>query len=238
MPEFWRGDEVPPVDAVWVPTSWRIDHLPESTRLVPMPVALDRLARQPEPKGDVLRVLHVAGHRAAADRNGTQLVLKSAVRMRQRVHLTIAGQDRRLPSYSVRRGGPVSLDTRPGGIADYWRLYEHQDVLLMPRRYGGLCLPVQEGLAAGLVPIMPDVSPNMDWPIVPVPASMNGSIATQGGVLRMAKAKPADLAAAVDRLAADPFRFDRLRGTAGQWAADHSWGALHRLWMDELGRTL
>lgn len=242
MPEFWRcgTDSIPIPDAVWAPTRWRLEQLPEQTRLVPVPVALDRFDA-PEldwrSAGDPLRVLHVGGHRAAADRNGTHVVLRAAQRMRERVVVTVVGQDRRLPSGYARRGGPVELVVRPGGVGDYWSNYAGHDVLLMPRRYGGLCLPVQEGLAAGLVPIMPDVEPNGDWPAVLVPAHGGGTIATPGGVLKLAQTKPADVAAAVDRLARDRAWLAGAKEAARSWTLGHSWEALAPLWRDELARA-
>jgi glycosyltransferase involved in cell wall biosynthesis len=37
-------------------------------------------------------------------------------------------------------------------------LYEGFDALIMPRRYGGLCLPMNEALTSGLPVIMSDTS--------------------------------------------------------------------------------
>lgn len=242
MPEFYRcgQDGIPMPDAVWAPTSWRLDELPDATRVVPVPVALDRLAQDRplnERTDTPLRVLHPAGHRAASDRNGTQIVIRSVQHMTQRIEVTIAGQDGRLPSTSLRRGGPVSVRVAPKGQPNYWQLYRDQDVLVMPRRYGGLCLPVQEGIASGLVPVMPDVAPNGDWPAMLVPCGGNGTIATQGGVLRMVATKPADLARAVDVLARDRGVLATWREAGRLWAHGHSWEALAPLWLDELQRA-
>ena len=40
------------------------------------------------------------------------------------------------------------VNVRIGGVANYWDAYDGYDALVLPRRYGGLCLPVQEGMAA------------------------------------------------------------------------------------------
>ena len=43
---------------------------------------------------------------------------------------------------------------------DQWRLYAGFNALIMPRRYGGLCLPMNEALTSGLPVIMSNTSPN------------------------------------------------------------------------------
>src|SRR5690606_2061207 len=39
-------------------------------------------------------------------------------------------------------------------------LYKDFDAMILPRRYGGLCLPMNEALCSGLPVIMTDISPN------------------------------------------------------------------------------
>ena len=64
---------------------------------------------------------------------------------------------------------------------DQWRLYAGFDALIMPRRYGGLCLPCNESLTSGLPVIMPNTSPNdavlpADWL---VPGAFNGGFTSR-----------------------------------------------------------
>lgn len=237
MPEFFPAVDHPEPDALWVPTTWRTADLPSRARLVPVPVATDRFD-QDTPDGDgPLRVLHVAGHRAAMDRNGTQVVLRAVRLLRAAVALTITGQDGRLPAVRTSRGGGVTVTSRPRGTVGYWELYDGQDLLVLPRRYGGLCLPVQEALAAGLVPVLPDVSPNGDWPAVLVPASTSGQFTTAAGDLPLAQVEPRDLAATIDQLATDRCLLGTYRRLAGEWARASSWDALTGLWLDELDRA-
>lgn len=237
MPELFPT--VPPAmpDAIWVPTSWRLDTLPPGARVVPVPVATDRFVGMSTPGGGPLRVLHVAGHRAMADRNGSQAVARAVRMLRQRAHVTIVGQDGRLPR-TRGRAPTITVTSRIGGCENYWDLYRDQDVLLLPRRYGGLSLPVQEAMAAGLVPILPDVAPNGDWPAVLTPASWRGHIITAAGTLRLAHSDPSDLAGAVDRLAADRDLLAAHRSGALEWAEAHSWEALRPTYLAELERVM
>jgi hypothetical protein len=45
-------------------------------------------------------------------------------------------------------------------LPNYLDQYKDGDVLVIPRKYGGLCLPMQEALAHGIPVIMPDIEPN------------------------------------------------------------------------------
>lgn len=236
MPELFPASPAVLPDAIWAPTSWRLDTLPAGARVVPVPVATDRFEGISTPGDGPLRVLHVAGHRAMADRNGTQAVTRAVRMLRQRAHVTIVGQDGRLPRLSG-RAPTVTVSSKPGGCENYWDLYRDQDVLLMPRRYGGLSLPVQEAMAAGLVPILPDVAPNGDWPAVLTAASWRGHIITAAGTLRLAHSDPSDLAAAVDLLATDRDLLAAHRARALEWAEAHSWDSLAPTYRTELERA-
>ena len=39
-------------------------------------------------------------------------------------------------------------------------MYKDGEVMILPRRYGGLCLPLWEALASGMPVLMPNISPN------------------------------------------------------------------------------
>lgn len=237
MPEFYRHateGELPHPDAVWAPTPWRLDSLPERTRLVPVPVATDRFTTRPEPTGQ-LRVLHVAGHRAAGDRNGTLQLAQALRRVREPMTVRLLTQDPRLPSMRTAPG--VELVIEAGGRGDYWDLYADADVMVLPRRYGGLSLPVQEAMAAGLAVVMPDVSPNDWWPTIRVPATSRGELNTPAGPVRLYAANPDRLARQLDHLASAPSAVRVAQGKARNWAARHSWTQLAPRYIAELERA-
>lgn len=229
MPELFRPGLPPSVR--WIPTPWRADLL-EPARLVPIPVATERFPAPPA-LGDPLRVLHVAGHPAKGDRNGTTLFLQAVRLLRQPAHVRVTVQGDRVP-HPGRIPRHVEFEVISGGVEHYWDLYADADVLVLPRRYGGLSLPVQEAMAAGLAVVLPDCEPNRWWPAVHVPSGPRGSIETAAGTIRLQRADPRDLARAIDRLAADSSALEDARAGSLGWAARHSWDALAPVWEREL----
>ena len=143
--ELFRGYGAP---TYWAPTDWLLDKLPDETRVVPFPVALDR----PYKKGRGL--MHVAGRNTSYDRNGTRAAGLAARRVRTVLKMTHQVDMPTVPG-----------TTQCGSFAHYWDAYQLGHVLVMPRRYGGMSLPVQEALAAGLAVVMTDTSPNDRWPV-------------------------------------------------------------------------
>lgn len=236
-PEFLRplGEYAAVPTRWWAPTSWQLAELPAGTRVVPVPVADDRFPfAAPERDPDApLRVLHSVGHRAHSDRNGTGVLLSSLNNMRAPMRLTLAGQDSRMPTTRTRPN--IALEVRTGGVADYWRLYEDQDALVIPRRYGGLCLPVQEAMAAGLAVVMTDAEPQAStWPVTTVRSRLGPVIRLPGGRLRPANAEPRHLAAALETFARDPEALAAAQARSLEWAEAHRWSVMRPLYEAEL----
>lgn len=229
-PEFYKHPSDPNLlhpTMWWAPSPWRMEHLAANTRLVPVPVALDRFHVEPRVhEGGPLRVLHVVGHRAAGDRNGTTEMLVATSHLREPVHVTFVTQDRRLPSPRATRRGVTSRVVL-GGVGNYWDLYDGHDVLVMPRRYGGLCLPVQEAMAAGLAVVMTDCEPQRSyWPVVLAPSRTQGVLRTATGDVPLTVAHPGGLAATIDRLARNRDELAEWQARGRSWAVEHSWAAM------------
>lgn len=218
------------VDATawWTATPWRIEHLPTGTEVVAQPVALDRFAPV-EPHAGPCRWLHVAGKRAGWDRNGTEALAAALPLLRRPCTVTIAVQD----------GEPVHLPRLPAHVTvelvgpadDYWALYRGHDALVLPRRYGGLCLPVGEAMAAGMAVLLPDVSPNRDsWPAALFPALGHKPERMPGGMIPVHRFDPAAIAAAMDHLA-DPRARHGFQQHSRDWAYAHAWSVQAPNWL-------
>lgn len=232
-PEFYKhGHEPdwPRPSAWWVPSPWLIDdaRLP-SPRLVPMPVPQGMepapWPREPGP----LRVLHVAGKPTAGDRNGTRGVLMALRLLRAEMHITVRAQAASMP-HPGRVPRHVRYTAALGNVPDFRRIYSGHDVLVMPRRYGGLCLPVLEAAAAGLAVVMTDCSPNQAYPAALVRSACRDEMATPLGAVPAFDVHPPSLAAMLDALAGDRDLVEQLRFDAEAWAVEHSWEALAGTW--------
>lgn len=230
MPEFFRPDLNERTTALWNPTCWRHDTLPERATIVPVPV-------EPAPHewtaGDgPLRVVHVAGHKAAMDRNGTNILATALPLVHRPMRVTVWCQDRRLPAIRARRN--VDLDVRLGGVGDRWEMYRDADLFVLPRRYGGLSLVANEAAAAGLGLVLTDCEPNRDMPAELIPAAEGGELQTPGGSVRLHNADPRKLAALLDELAGDAERVAAMRAASRAWADGLSWGRLRAVYTDGL----
>lgn len=233
MPEFYRAD-LPQPDVIWTPTRWRLDTLPSRTRVVPVPMT--RPSDVQQSSSSMLRVLHIAGNRAAGDRNGTILVVNALRYVTQPMHVRVETQGVRLPSQST--APHVQLDRHVGGRGDRWAMYDDVDVLLMPRRYGGLCLPVLEAMTSGVAVMMPNVVPNDEWPIIALDATQRGSMEAPAGTIPMTYVEPRVIAAALDQLVLDSSVLAHAQLAALRWAQENSWERLLPLYRDELLQAL
>lgn len=106
---------------------------------------------------DIKRFLHIAGRNTYLDRNGTDDLLEAVKLIPSEIkfELVIKTQTTNIkdigdPRVIIDRNSPV----------DEKELYRNFDAMIMPRRYGGGCLPMGEALASGLPVIMTDIDPN------------------------------------------------------------------------------
>lgn len=105
------------------------------------------------------KFLHIAGTVAAHDRNGTLDVLAAVQQTQEEFDLTITSQHELPPEYITNNR---KVNYKIGSVDEPCQLYKDYDALILPRRYGGLSLPVQEALMSGLPVIMTDISPNRE----------------------------------------------------------------------------
>ncbi len=190
----------------WWPTSWRLPQLPAGT-VVPVPMPdVARTAAHPE--DGPLKVLHVIGKRAAFDRNGTDVFMRSLTRTRNPIEVTVHTIDGDIPEPMRQRN--VKIVKRPTMVDDRWSMYEGQHVLVIPRKYGGLCLPALEAAARGLAVVMPDTSPNFELASVltPVRKEVGKLLNLACGQVREATTNYVDLGECIDGLAGNRMALD------------------------------
>lgn len=233
-PEFYTHDRFGfphPTRWVW-PTEWMINELPPGQILpVPTPDWCPVAAERPDM--GPLRVLHVAGHAAAGDRNGTINFMESLQYIGSKVEVTVVGQDHWLPK-PPRVPGTVDLHLYPDGVPERWSMYAAQHVVVLPRKYGGLCLPAQEACRVGCAVIMPDCTPNSMWPGPRLPARKGRVHNTPYGRVQTYDLDPRRIARKIDEYAhnRDHLRDDMIK--AYIWGSTNTWA----MWIDRYEEAL
>lgn len=126
---------------------------------LPVPVNTDNI--KPRTIEKCRTFVHIAGKEAAHDRNGTFSFLEAAIKTgkRYKYRLYVQNASEGLKTRLARISRDIDVEMIEN-TPNYTDIYQSGDVLVMPRKYGGLCLPMQEALAAGMPVIMTDVSPN------------------------------------------------------------------------------
>jgi hypothetical protein len=150
-------------DILLAPSIWNLDivmekfgrkskvmHLPPPTNST-----LFNNARKINLEKDHRRILHIAGKKAAKDRNGTDTIIEMMKYSNADFELVIKTQTPLDISYSDPR---ITIDT--GNPDNRESMYEGFDAMVLPRRYAGLCLPMNEALMSALPVFMTDISPN------------------------------------------------------------------------------
>lgn len=239
-PELWRTRYDGPTVTKALPTSWHADRFPDATFL-PMPVDTRRFQPREGPI-TAARFFHLAAP-AMDDRNGTGLVraalpyVGSTCTLTTRGVLTIDGDD--APQLSASQTvGNVAVRHFPAAPTPEDVYPTACNVLVLPRRYGGLSLPMLEAAALGWPIVSLDLPPQDEWlPLTTrVPVSETPTYTPMiGGSEAVYDARPEDLAAVLDLLATDRLVFADARDASLAHAAANSWDTLLPRWLEVLG---
>lgn len=143
-------------DLLLAPSVWMIDRVKKvaegKARVEYLPLPINRKKIQYKPRKGGGRFLHIAGRETYQDRNGTMNFIHALRLCKNPVKAVIKTQHA-LPV----SGGP-NLEIQDE-IPNYADLYKDEDVLVLPRKYGGLCLPLNEAMAAGMAILMTNCDP-------------------------------------------------------------------------------
>lgn len=222
----WKLDlRLPRPDLFLAPSSWHLNDFPEPRALLPFPVARDRLPFMPRTK--VETILHVVGTGTAADRNGTRLLLESLQWVAHPCRILIRSQvriglgKRHWPAH-------VQVDNVVADVEDYWQVYDGADALVLTRRYGGLCLVINEAAALGLPVIVTDREPERRWfpAAARVPAMRPQPLRTPVGRVDAVQANPRGIADRLNALLADPGLVAEMSAASDAYAESISWDRL------------
>lgn len=189
-------------DVFIAPTVWKLESMVkrfrDEVRIVHLPPPTDVLLFEKARKENLSRfhnrLLHVAGKQAARDRNGTNTVFEMLKYSKEDYELVVTSQTEFENQILDPR---VSLLRQ--NINNREDLYFGFDGLILPRRYAGLCLPMNEALMSAMPVFMTDISPNnkilpQEWL---TPATQIGQFRAKS-ITDVYSANPKDLAELVD----------------------------------------
>jgi len=230
MPELFSGSTA---DEVWNPTPY----LSERNRLGDVM----EWPTSPNPswtvRTKVRRLLHVSGG-AQYDRNGTETFLAALKLVENPCEVMLHQPD------ATQRVPPASLADMPDHVRikqtrDYVdsmnSLYRWADVLVLPRRYAGLCLPAFEALGHGCLVMMSEADPQVWWPVITVPAEKKRPARMKGGKVPMVEVNPLALAQKIDFLIDAPVPDVAHQSERGRkWCEAQSWENQIGKWKERL----
>lgn len=202
--ELLCNPSLPHPDVLAAPTAWHKQDVkrilsPTPVRSLPVPVALERFTQNDNDRA--VRFLHLAGIPAHMDRNGTELVREAARYLPPEIDLTIRD--------SVQDN-------------NYWESYDGYDVLVIPRRYGGLCLQIQEAMAAGLVVICGEHDVYAQTSVT-VYSKESAVFDTRRVQIQTHDCEPVNIASAMINLHENDKRYQQKKLESQTWAKQHSW---------------
>ncbi len=174
--EYIKKPNLPAPDVLASPSFWEMLQV-EALNIAPveyLPVPIDLRKFPYREISEVQTIIHVMGRAAFNDRNGTMLFLLLAQKMgikNKHLKFKLFAQKptdnnserlffeikKRLDETKSLLGGRFTVIF---DVAKPSEMYEDGEIMVLPRRYGGLCLPLWEAMACGIPVIMPDISPN------------------------------------------------------------------------------
>jgi hypothetical protein len=154
---------LPVPDVLLSPSVWHIEHVKKlfgnQSKVIHLPPPTNPLtfsgAKETNLSKDHNRILHIAGKKAAKDRNGTNTVLDMLKYSKADYELVIRSQSEIETNVKDSR-----LTIEIGNPDNREDMYAGFDAMVLPRRYAGLCLPMNEALMSALPVFMTNVSPN------------------------------------------------------------------------------
>lgn len=169
--DYFRKPHLPKPAVLGAPSAWNTDIVEKLkiAKVMDWPVPVNRKLIPFREINECKTFIHVIGRPAVHDRNGTLSFFKAIRKLGNRFNYKVFLQpptDERAREYfedvkrelrRAERDLPLQIVIN---VPNYQDIYTSGDVMVYPRRYGGLCLPVQEALSAGMPVIMTDISPN------------------------------------------------------------------------------
>lgn len=168
---------LPVADLIIAPSMWHYQELENfanehNTKITYIHHPVNREEFQYRKIDEFKTFIHILGRPTANDRNGTMAFLYAARLLTGDYKYKVFYQtplDHRAKEYfepvrqRLEQFSNLGLIELIADEQDNTKIYNSGDVLVLPRRYGGNCLPLNEAISCGMPVIMPDISPNNEF---------------------------------------------------------------------------
>jgi glycosyltransferase involved in cell wall biosynthesis len=232
--DYFVYPDWPKPDILLAPSMWNYDKLLDKkggyfdtsiwgTKLKYLPVPVDRIVLPYSQRNQAKTFLHIAGHETYEDRNGTKTVLRAIPFVKSDVQFIIRSQhfiDYGTSDYRVH------IENR--NVPNYFENFLGEDVLLLPRKYGGLSLQLAEAMSTGMIPLMLDISPQRDFLMKEtlIPAYHEKTVAPRTPI-DVYTCTPEQLAEKIDWLANQPSQeIKKMSEFSNEYADSIGWDTL------------
>lgn len=232
--DYLQQSGLPWPDVLLAPSQWNLSSVTAMTnhasqhygihtsvKYLPVPTNREVLPFKQRTKAN--HFLHIAGHPTFMDRNGTLAVLGAWLKTKSKdIKLTIYSQ------YPIDALQDPRITVKNLDIENYWEIYQEKyDVLLLPRRYGGLSLQLNEALSVGMPVLMTDVEPQNNFlpQIMRVGIDGHDVIQTRAQI-KCYKPDIDKLAMTIDLLHAEPSAVKAASEWADVYSLENSWDHL------------
>lgn len=222
-------------DAFICPSELDVDYFPDS-KFIPIPVDVPW-----ELRITAERFLHNGGNLGCREHKGTRQLLQAIPKIRSGAEITIRAQNTSGLSKMVQDvyGGLIphrlKLELGEKSYEDLWSEY---DAVVVPEKFNGLSLPLQEARAAGLLVMTTDRYPANTWlpkePLIRVDSESRQVVAKSCLNFVESEVRPEDIAAKIDEWYGKDISDYSLAGK--YWAEEMSWDALKPIYLEELER--
>lgn len=202
------------------PSEWYQERWPANSIYLPFPVDTQKFPFKQ--RSSIQSILHIGGHPTRDDRDGTFTVLEYTRHVPPTHTLTITSQNKH---FRRQPRSKAHIHYQYGDHDSLAPIYANHDLLLLPRRWGGQSLKLNEALASGLPVLMPNFPPQNLFlpPEMLIRASEGNTMRTQAGWVETCRVQGNDLKVAVRRYLTDDDLVSRMSKWAGDWANEHSW---------------
>ena len=186
--EYYRHKHQAKPDLLVSPSYWNIEDTKamQFAPVVYLPVPIDITSITPRSISEVKKITHVGGRVAKNDRNNTKRFIEFAANFDQMIDDTNLNRAELVYEVFLQTNQASSdfheikplLHKAKELLGDRFSvrfdtenhldMYKDSDLMILPRKYGGLCLPLWESLAHGVPVMMPNIDPNdkilpCDW---------------------------------------------------------------------------